>query len=178
MEGNKPVSSGDEIHPLEKLRVRLVRTATYRYGLGSAAGDEVAQRVLEVMARNRLYRRKDPKELIKMTFGILRNKVMEYRREESKRRANEVPIEDWPPSVLDPDLTDLHRDGQLLQQLEAAIPQLDERCRRLLLYDLQRLPTEELMQRLKIKTENNLWVSRHRCHQRLKRIIERGKEGE
>ncbi len=159
---------------LEKLRVRLVRSATYRHGLGRDAGDEVAQRVLLVVAKKRLYQ-EHPMELIKVAYGILRKKILEYRREESKQRTREVAIEDRLPGLWDPALEE-HRDEQLLQLLEAAMPQLDERCRRLLRYDLQELPAEELMRRLDIKTKNNLWVSRHRCHQRLKRIIERGEK--
>src|SRR5580658_1195469 len=150
---------------LERLRERILRYAASK--LSRASAEDVAQEVLMVLheqyaAVDRL------EELVPLALAIARFTIWGARRKSVRRGENtSVSVDDLPLAGSGPDPLEQTERRERLDNLEAALTQLGDRCRELFRLKLQGYSFPEIQKRLKVESLNTLYTWDFRCRKEL-----------
>jgi RNA polymerase sigma-70 factor (ECF subfamily) len=156
---------------LERLRERILRFAASR--VTREAAEDITQEVLLVLHEK--YSSVDrPEELVPLSIEIARFKIMGARRKVLRRGENsQVSVEDLPLASREADPFQQAAKREQLEQLEAAMRSLGDRCKDLFRLKLQGLSFPEIQTRLKVDSLNTLYTWDFRCR---KQVVEFLKE--
>jgi RNA polymerase sigma-70 factor (ECF subfamily) len=155
----------DREHTLGRLRERIVRYAASK--LSRDAAEDVAQEVLLILhekyvAVDRI------EDLVPLSLEIARFKIWGARRKSVRRGENTaVSVEDLPLAGSEPDPSEQAERRQQLDNLEAALKQLGDRCRELFRLKLEGHSFPEIQKRLKVESLNTLYTWDFRCRKQL-----------
>ena len=158
---------------LEHLRARIVRFAASRLVGGAADGsagdtpEDIAQEVLLVLHEK--YPTLDRVEdLLPLSLEIARFKLLAARRKTIRRGENtKVSVDDLPLAGSGPDPYEQAARRERLDQLEAALKQLGDRCRDIFRLKLQGLSFIDIQKQLKVGSINTLYTWDFRCRKQL-----------
>jgi RNA polymerase sigma-70 factor (ECF subfamily) len=158
---------------LERLRERILRFAASR--VSREAAEDIAQEVLLVLHER--YKTVDrAEELVPLSMEIARFKIMGVRRKAFRHgEHSQVSVEDLPLATRDADPFDQASRNEQLNQLEAALKSLGDRCRDLFRLKLEGLSFPEIQKRLNVESLNTLYTWDFRCR---KQLAEKMKESE
>jgi RNA polymerase sigma-70 factor (ECF subfamily) len=150
---------------LSRLRERILRYAASK--LSKDAAEDVAQEVLMVLHEK--YPAVDRVEdLLPLSLEIARLKIWGARRKSVRRgETTSVSVDDLPLAGSLPDPLEQTERRQRLDNLEAALKQLGERCRELFRLKLEGYSFPEIQKRLKIESLNTLYTWDFRCRKQL-----------
>src|ERR1700722_7274071 len=150
---------------LERLRERILRYAASKLSRDSA--EDVAQEVLMVLHEK--YAAVDRiEELLPLSLEIARFKIWGARRKNVRRGENTaVSVDDLPLAGPGPDPLEQTERRERLDNLEAALKQLGDRCRELFRLKLEGRSFAEIQKRLKIESINTLYTWDFRCRKQL-----------
>jgi len=150
---------------LELLRERIVRFAASR--LGGEGADDIAQEVLLVLHEK--YPTLDRVEdLLPLSLEIARFKLLAARRKTIRRGENtKVSVDDLPLAGSGPDPYEQAARRERLDQLEAGLKQLGDRCRDIFRLKLQGLSFLDIQKQLKVGSINTLYTWDFRCRKQL-----------
>jgi RNA polymerase sigma-70 factor (ECF subfamily) len=154
---------------LELLRERIVRFAASRLGGGTAGGaaEDIAQEVLLVL-HEKYPTLNGIEDLLPLSLEIARFKILAARRKTIRRGENsQVSIDDLPLAGNDPDPFEQAARRERLDQLEAALKQLGDRCREIFRLKLQGLSFIDIQKELKVGSINTLYTWDFRCRKDL-----------
>lgn len=151
---------------LDLLRERIVRFAAFRLGGGTGAED-IAQEVLLVLHEK--YPALDRAEdLLPLSLEIARFKILAARRKTVRRGENtQISVDDLPLAGDGPDPFEQAARREQLDQLEAALKELGERCREIFRLKLQGLSFIDIQKELKVGSINTLYTWDFRCRKDL-----------
>src|SRR5580692_8581112 len=150
---------------LERLRERILRYAASKLSRDSA--EDVAQEVLMVLhekyaAVDRL------EELVPLALEIARFKIWGARRKSVRRGENtSVSVDDLPLAGSGPDPLEQTERRERLDNLEAALKQLGDRCRELFRLKLEGHSFPEIQKRMKAASLNTIYTWDFRCRKQL-----------
>jgi RNA polymerase sigma-70 factor, ECF subfamily len=150
---------------LGRLRERILR-----YAASMLPGDlaqDVAQEVLLVLHEK--YASVDRVEdLLPLSLEIARFKIWSARRKSVRRgETTSVSVDDLPLAGSGPDPLEQTERRQRLDNLEAALKQLGDRCRELFRLKLEGHSFPEIQKRLKVESLNTLYTWDFRCRKQL-----------
>jgi RNA polymerase sigma-70 factor (ECF subfamily) len=150
---------------LDRLRERILRYAASK--LSRDAAEDVAQEVLLVLHEK--YAAIDRiEDLLPLSLEIARFKIWGARRKSVRRGENtSVPVDDLPLAGAGPDPLAQTERREQLDNLEAALRQLGERCRELFRLKLEGHSFPEIQKRLKVESLNTLYTWDSRCRKQL-----------
>jgi RNA polymerase sigma-70 factor, ECF subfamily len=155
----------DRDQTLARLRERIFRYAASK--LSKDAAEDVAQEVLMVLHEK--YPAVDRiEDLLPLSLQIARFKIWATRRKSVRRGENtQVSVEDLPIAGREPDPLDQTERRERLDQLEAALKQLGDRCRDLFRLKLEGHSFPEIQKLLKVESMNTLYTWDFRCRKQL-----------
>jgi RNA polymerase sigma-70 factor (ECF subfamily) len=158
---------------LERLRERIFRFAASR--VSREVAEDIAQEVLLVLHEK--YSSVDRVEdLVPLSIEIARFKIMGARRKALRHGEHtQVSVEDLPLATADADPFQQASRNEQLDQLEAALKSLGDRCRDLFRLKLEGLNFPEIQKRLDVDSLNTLYTWDFRCR---KQLLEKMKENE
>ena len=164
----------DRSQILERLRERIFRFAASR--IARDAAEDLAQEVLIVLHEK--YAALDRiEDLLPVSLEIARFKMMGSRRKIVRRGENtQVSVDDLPLAAPGDSPFDQAARRERLEQLEAALKQLDGRCRQLIRLKLEGYTFPEIRKRLAVESLNTLYTWDFRCRKQLMEKL--GGEGE
>jgi RNA polymerase sigma-70 factor, ECF subfamily len=150
---------------LSRLRERILRYAASK--LSKDAAEDVAQEVLMVLHEK--YATVDRiEDLLPLSLEIARFKIWGARRKSVRRGENtSVSVDDLPLAGSLPNPLEQTERRQRLDNLEAALKQLGERCRELFRLKLEGHSFAEIQKRLKVESLNTLYTWDFRCRKQL-----------
>jgi RNA polymerase sigma-70 factor (ECF subfamily) len=150
---------------LGRLRERIMRFAASK--LPGDAAEDVAQEVLLVLHEK--YMTVDRiEDLLPLSLEIARFKIWGARRKSVRRGENTaVSVDDLPLRGSMPDPLEQAERRQRIDNLEAALQQLGERCRELFRLKLEGQSFPEIQKRLKVESLNTLYTWDFRCRKQL-----------
>jgi len=150
---------------LGRLRERILRYAASK--LSKDAAEDVAQEVLMVLHEK--YPAVDRVEdLLPLSLEIARFKIWGVRRKSVRRGENtSVSVDDLPLAGSAPDPLEQTERRQRLDNLEAALKRLGDRCRELFRLKLEGHSFPEIQKRLKVESLNTLYTWDFRCRKQL-----------
>ena len=161
-----------EIPTIEKLRERIVRFAASK---GVREADDIAQEVLLVL-HEKYGHVTEVHEQVALAVEIARFKIWGARRKVLRRGEHtQVSVDDMPLASGDADPYVQAERRERLDQLEAALRSLGDRCRELMRLKLEGLGFPEIQKRLKVDSLNTLYTWDHRCR---KQLLEKMTSGE
>ena len=146
---------------LERLRERILRFAASR--VSREAAEDIAQEVLLVLHEkyNSVER---VEELVPLSIEIARVKIMGARRKVVRRGEHtQVSVEDLPLATKEENPFEQASRHEQLDQLEAALRSLGDRCRDLFRLKLEGHNFPEIQRRLNIDSLNTLYTWDFRC---------------
>ena len=155
---------------LEALRERIVRFAASRLTGGA---EDIAQEVLLLLhekypALNRV------EDLVPLSLEIARFKILAARRKTVRRGENtQVSVDDLPIAGSDPDPFEQAARRERLEQLEAALKQMGDRCREIFRLKLQGLSFIDIQKQLKVSSLNTLYTWDFRCRKELQQRLQK-----
>jgi RNA polymerase sigma-70 factor, ECF subfamily len=155
----------DRDQTLARLRERICRYAASK--LSKDAAEDVAQEVLMVLHEK--YSAVDRiEDLLPLSLEIARFKIWGARRKSVRRGENtQVSVDDLPIAGREPDPLDQTERRERLDQLEAALKQLGDRCRDLFRLKLEGHSFPEIQKLLKVESMNTLYTWDFRCRKQL-----------
>ena len=107
-------------------------------------------------------------DLLPLSLEITRLKIWGARRKSVRRGENtSVSVDDLPLAGSLPDPLEQAERRQRLDNLEAALKQLGERCRELFRLKLEGRSFAEIQRRLKVESLNTLYTWDFRCRKQL-----------
>ena len=107
-------------------------------------------------------------DLVPLSLEIARLKIWGAARKIVRRGENTaVSVDDLPLSGHDPDPLEQAQRRQRLDNLEAALKQLGDRCRELFRLKLEGYSFPEIQKRLKVESLNTLYTWDFRCRKQL-----------
>lgn len=113
-----------------------------------------------------------PEDLLPLSLQIVRFKIMSLRRKAVRRgEYTQVSITDIPLPDLDASPADSLERKEMLEQLQAAIPKLGERCRKLIRLKLQGKTFPEIQKLMGAGTLNTIYTWDHRCRKNLLELM-------
>jgi len=150
---------------LSRLRERILRYAASK--LSKDAAEDVAQEVLMVLHEK--YPAVDRiEDLLPLSLEIARLKIWGARRKSVRRgETTSVSVDDLPLAGSLPDPLEQTERRRQLDNLEAALKQLGERCRELFRLKLEGYSFPEIQKRLKVESLNTLYTWDFRCRKQL-----------
>ena len=159
---------------LERLRARIVRFAASRLVGGAADGsagdtpEDIAQEVLLVLHQK--YPALDRVEdLVPLAIEIARFKILAARRKTVRRgEHSQVSVDDLPIAGGGLDPLEQTARRERLEQLEAALKGLGDRCRDLFRLKIQGLSFIDIQKQLKVSSLNTLYSWDFRCRKQLR----------
>lgn len=154
---------------LERLRERILRFAASR--VSREAAEDITQEVLLVLHEK--YSSVDrPEELVPLSIEIARFKIMGARRKVVRRGENtQVSVEDLPLASREADPFQQAAKREQLEQLEAAMRSLGDRCKDLFRLKLEGLTFPEIQKRLKVDSLNTLYTWDFRCRKQVAEFL-------
>jgi RNA polymerase sigma-70 factor (ECF subfamily) len=160
----------DRAQTLERLRERILRYAASKLTRDSA--EDVAQEVLMVLHEK--YADVDRiEDLLPLSLEIARFKIWGARRKTVRRGENtQVSVDDLPLAGHDADPLEQAERRERLDNLEAALKQLGERCRELFRLKLEGNSFPEIQKRLKVESMNTLYTWDFRCRKQLAAMLD------
>ena len=152
---------------LALLRERIVRFAASRLVGGTSAKD-IAQEVFLVLHEK--YPALDRVEdLLPLSIEIARFKILAARRKTIRRGENtQVSVDDLPLAGGGPDPLEQAVRRERLEQLEAALKDLGDRCKEIFRLKLQGLSFIDIQKQLKVGSINTLYTWDLRCRKDLR----------
>ncbi len=155
----------DRDQTLSRLRERIMRYAASK--LSRDAAEDVAQEVLLVLHEK--YVGVDRiEDLVPLSLEIARFKIWGSRRKSVRRgETSAVSVDDLPLAGSEPDPFEQTERRQKLDNLEAALKQLGDRCRELFRLKLEGHSFPEIQKRLKVESLNTLYTWDFRCRKQL-----------
>jgi RNA polymerase sigma-70 factor (ECF subfamily) len=155
----------DRDQTLTRLRERILRYAASKLSKDSA--EDVAQEVLMILHEK--YPAVDRiEDLLPLSLEIARFKIWGARRKAFRRgEPSAVSVDDLPLAGADPDPLEQTERRERLDNLEAALKQLGERCRELFRLKLEGYSFAEIQKRLKVESMNTLYTWDFRCRKQL-----------
>jgi len=149
---------------MELLRERILRFAASRVAGGA---EDIAQEVLLLLHQK--YPALDRVEdLLPLSLEIARFKILAARRKTVRRGENtQVSVDDLPLAGGDPDPYEQAARRERLEQLEAALKQLGDRCRKIFYLKLQGLSLVDIQKQMKVGSLNTLYTWDFRCRKEL-----------
>jgi RNA polymerase sigma-70 factor (ECF subfamily) len=155
----------DRDQTLSRLRERILRYAASM--LSRDLAEDVAQEVLLVLHEK--YAAIDRVEdLLPLSLEIARFKIWSVRRKSVRRgETTSVSVDDLPLAGSEPDPLEQAERRQRLDNLEAALTQLGDRCRELFRLKLEGHSFPEIQKRLKVESLNTLYTWDFRCRKQL-----------
>jgi RNA polymerase sigma-70 factor, ECF subfamily len=155
----------DRDQTLARLRERILRYAASK--LSRDAAEDVAQEVLMVLHEK--YPALDrPEDLLPLSLEIARLKIWSSRRKIVRRGENtQLSVDDLPLAGSGPDPLEQTERRRRLDDLEAALKQLGDRCRQLFRLKLEGHSFPEIQKRLKVASLNTLYTWDFRCRKQL-----------
>jgi RNA polymerase sigma-70 factor (ECF subfamily) len=155
----------DRDQTLARLRERILRYAASK--LSRDAAEDVAQEVLMVLHEK--YPAVDrPEDLLPLSLEIARLKIWGSRRKTVRRGENaQISVDDLPLAGSDPDPLEQTERRRRLDDLEAALKQLGDRCRELFRLKLEGHSFPEIQKRLKAASLNTIYTWDFRCRKQL-----------
>jgi RNA polymerase sigma-70 factor (ECF subfamily) len=150
---------------LARLRERILRYAASK--LSKDAAEDVAQEVLMVLHEK--YPAVDQiEDLLPLSLEIARFKIWGARRKTIRRGENtQLSVDDLPLPASAPDPLEQAERRRRLDDLEAALKQLGDRCRELFRLKLEGYSFPEIQKRLKVESLNTLYTWDFRCRKQL-----------
>jgi len=150
---------------LARLRERILRYAASK--LSKDAAEDVAQAVLMVLHEK--YPAVDQiEDLLPLSLEIARFKIWGARRKTIRRGENtQLSVDDLPLPASAPDPLEQAERRRRLDDLEAALKQLGDRCRELFRLKLEGYSFPEIQKRLKVESLNTLYTWDFRCRKQL-----------
>lgn len=107
-------------------------------------------------------------DLLPLSLEIARLKIWSARRKSVRRGENtSVSVDDLPLAGSLPDPLEQTERRRLLNDLEAALKQLGDRCRQLIRLKLEGHSFAEIQKRLKVESLNTLYTWDFRCRKQL-----------
>jgi RNA polymerase sigma-70 factor (ECF subfamily) len=154
---------------LERLRERIIRFAASR--LQADVAEDLAQEVLLVIHEK--YSGLDRAEdLVPVALEITRLKLWAARRKSARRGENkQIAVDDLPLAGADPNPYEHAEWGERLEQLEAALASMGERCRELFRLKLEGYSFPEIQKILGVVSLNTLYSWDLRCRKQLQARI-------
>jgi len=164
----------DRSQILERIRERILRFAASR--LSRELAEDLAQEVLLVVHEK--YPELDrPEDLVPLSLEIARFKIVAARRKIVRRgEHNQVSVDDLPLAGSSASPFDDAAYRERVDQLEAALKSLGERCRELFRLKLQGHGFAEIQKRLKVESINTLYTWDFRCRKELREKLGEGWE--
>jgi RNA polymerase sigma-70 factor, ECF subfamily len=158
---------------LGRLRERILRYAASK--LTKESAEDVAQEVLMVLHEK--YAAVDRiEDLLPLSLEIARFKIWGARRKSVRRGENaSVSVDDLPLPGHEPDPLEQTERRQRLDNLEAALKQLGDRCRELFRLKLEGHSFPEIQKRLKVESLNTLYTWDFRCRKQLAALLNKEK---
>jgi RNA polymerase sigma-70 factor (ECF subfamily) len=155
----------DRDQTLARLRERILRYAASK--LSRDAAEDVAQEVLMVLHEK--YPAVDrPEDLLPLSLEIARFKIWSSRRKTVRRGEHtQASVDDLPLAGSDPDPLEQTERRRRLDDLEAALKQLGDRCRELFRLKLEGHSFPEIQKRLKAGSLNTIYTWDFRCRKQL-----------
>jgi RNA polymerase sigma-70 factor (ECF subfamily) len=155
----------DRDQTLARLRERILRYAASK--LSRDAAEDVAQEVLMVLHEK--YPAVDrPEDLLPLSLEIARLKIWGSRRKTVRRGEHtQASVDDLPLAGSDPDPLEQTERRRQLDDLEAALKQLGDRCRELFRLKLEGHSFPEIQKRLKAASLNTIYTWDFRCRKQL-----------
>jgi RNA polymerase sigma-70 factor (ECF subfamily) len=155
----------DRDQTLGRLRERILRYAASK--LQKDLAEDVAQEVLLVLHEK--YPAVDRiEDLLPLSLEIARFKIWGARRKAVRRgETSAVSVDDLPLAGAGPDPLEQTERRKRLDNLEAALKQLGDRCRELFRLKLEGLSFPEIQKRLKVESMNTLYTWDFRCRKQL-----------
>jgi len=155
---------------LELLRERIVRFAASRVAGGA---EDIAQEVLLLLHEK--YPALDRVEdLLPLSLEIARFKILAAQRKTVRRGENtQVSVDDLPLAGGDPDPFEQAARHERLEQLEAALKQLGDRCRKIFCLKLQGLSLVDIQKQMKVGSLNTLYTWDFRCRKELQERLQK-----
>jgi RNA polymerase sigma-70 factor (ECF subfamily) len=155
----------DRDQTLGRLRERILRYAASK--LTRDLAEDVAQEVLMVLHEK--YAAVDRiEDLLPLSLEIARFKIWGARRKSIRRgEPSAVSVDDLPLAGAGPDPLEQTERRERLDNLEAALKQLGDRCRELFRLKLEGLSFPEIQKRLKVESMNTLYTWDFRCRKQL-----------
>jgi RNA polymerase sigma-70 factor (ECF subfamily) len=155
-----------ELNPiLERLRERILRFAASRVTRESA--EDIAQEVLLVLHQKYPHVER-AEELVPLSIEIARFKIMGTRRKSARRgESSQVSVDDLPLASREADPFQQAAKREQLEQLEAAMRSLGERCKSLFRLKLEGLAFPEIQKRMKVDSLNTLYTWDFRCRKQV-----------
>jgi RNA polymerase sigma-70 factor (ECF subfamily) len=155
----------DRDQTLARLRERILRYAASK--LSKDAAEDVAQEVLMVLHEK--YAAVDRiEDLLPLSLEIARFKIWGARRKSVRRgETTQVSVDDLPLAGREPDPLEQTERRRRLDDLEAALKQLGDRCRELFRLKLEGYSFPEIQKRLKVDSLNTLYTWDFRCRKQL-----------
>jgi len=109
-----------------------------------------------------------PEDLLPLSLEIARLKIWGSRRKTVRRGENtQVSVDDLPLAGSGPDPLEQTERRRRLDDLEAALKQLGDRCRQLFRLKLEGHSFPEIQKRLKVASLNTLYTWDFRCRKQL-----------
>ena len=156
---------------LDRLRERIVRFAASRVSRGAA--EDIAQEVLLVL-HEKYKSVEKAEELVPLSIEIARFKIMGARRKVVRRGEHtQVSVEDLPLATKEESPFEQASRNEQLDQLEAALKSLGDRCRELFRLKLEGYSFPEIQKQLNVDSLNTLYTWDFRCR---KQLLEKMKE--
>jgi RNA polymerase sigma-70 factor, ECF subfamily len=155
----------DRDQTLGRLRERILRYAASKLQKDSA--EDVAQEVLMVLHEK--YAEIDRiEDLLPLSLEIARFKIWGARRKSVRRGENtSVSVDDLPLAGHEPSPFEQTERRERLDNLEAALKQLGDRCRELFRLKLEGYSFAEIQKRLKVESLNTVYTWDFRCRKQL-----------
>jgi len=152
---------------LALLRERIVRFAASRL-VGGTSAEDIAQEVFLVLHEK--YPALDRVEdLLPLSIEIARFKILAARRKTIRRGENtQVSVDDLPLASGGPDPLEQAVRRERLEQLEAALKELGDRCKEIFRLKLQGLSFIDIQKQLKVGSINTLYTWDLRCRKELR----------
>ena len=159
----------DRTQILERLRERIVRFAASRLMGGSAlsSAEDLAQEVLIVLHEK--YSDLDRAEdLLPVALEIARLKIWAVRRKSHRRGEDaQVSVDDLPLAGADPDPFEQASRRERIEQLEAALLTLGDRCREIFRLKLEGHSFPEIQKMFGVPSLNTVYTWDFRCRKQL-----------
>jgi RNA polymerase sigma-70 factor (ECF subfamily) len=146
------------------LRERILRFAASRVREGA---DDIAQEVLLVL-HEKYPALNQVEDLLPLSLQVARFKILAARRKAVRRGENtQVSVEDLPLAGEAPDPYEQAARRERLEQLEAAMKHLGDRCRKIFYLKLQGLSLVDIQKQMKVGSLNTLYTWDFRCRKEL-----------
>lgn len=163
--GNAIMGAVDRSQILTRLRERIVTFAAFHMGRDTA--EDLAQETL-VLLEEKYPHVENMAELLPLCLQIVRFKMTALRRKTARRgEYNSVSVEDLPLPDRSETPAEAFERKEMLERLQKAVGEMDDRCRDMFRMKLQGKSFEEIRQVLGAASINTVYTWDARCREKL-----------